>query len=242
MLYLGRKKKGFFSGKSLWSLAIIGCIAFVYTTPWDNLLVKSGVWGYGEDRVLGTWGYVPWEEYLFFILQPILTGFFLYHITLSDRFASTNSSVDSMYAGTAHWGGTLFYTYISLLGMLLLHQDAAYYYVALILVWAGPILAFQWAYGGNYLWKNKRVLLIASSIPTIYLWIADRIAIELGIWYISSTYTTGLHILGLPIEEAIFFVVTNLLVVQGTMLCVYKWEAFGTYFKRRKLITLGHQR
>jgi len=33
---------------------------------------------YGMGRVVGTIGYVPVEEYLFFLLQPILTGLWLY--------------------------------------------------------------------------------------------------------------------------------------------------------------------
>ena len=232
--YKGWSKKDYFSHKSVWSLVIIGCIAFVYTTPWDNLLVKTGVWGYGVDRVLGTWGYVPLEEYMFFILQPILTGLFLYHVSLPSQ--TLKEPTNHSYAGTAHWLGTLLYTYLSLLGMLLLQYDTQFYYLALILVWASPILAIQWAYGGHYLWKNRRIFFTAVSVPTLYLWIADRIAIELGIWYISGTYTTGLHLFGLPIEEAIFFLVTNLLVTQGIMLSVYKWEVFKAYFRKKKLI------
>lgn len=237
MLYMGKRRKGYFSAKRIWSLLIIICIAFAYTTPWDNLLVKTGVWGYGIDRVLGTWGYVPVEEYMFFILQPILTGLFLYHILKTNTEAKGDDVINS-YAGTAHWVGTLSYTYLSLLGMLLLQYSDQYYYLALILVWACPILAFQWAFGGNYLWKNRSIFFIAVSIPTVYLWIADRIAIELGIWYISSTYTTGAHVFGLPIEEATFFLVTNLLVTQGVMLSVYKWDAFAAYFNSKRVVML----
>ena len=55
----------------------IGLLIFLavsYTTPWDNYLVKTGVWIYGEGRILGTIGYVPIEEYCFFVLQTILSG------------------------------------------------------------------------------------------------------------------------------------------------------------------------
>ena len=47
---------------------------------------------------------------------------------------------------------------------------------------------------------------------------ADRIAIGLGIWYIAEPTKTGFEPLGLPIEEAIFFLITNVLVVQGLLL------------------------
>ena len=49
-------------------LIVIPLIALVYTTPWDNYLVANEIWGYGEGRVLGTIGWVPIEEYTFFIL------------------------------------------------------------------------------------------------------------------------------------------------------------------------------
>lgn len=50
-------------------------IALVYTTPWDNYLVATKVWYYDPARVWNIiLGWVPLEEYLFFVLQPILTG------------------------------------------------------------------------------------------------------------------------------------------------------------------------
>jgi lycopene cyclase domain-containing protein len=50
-------------------------IALVYTTPWDNYLVATQVWYYDPARVWNIiLGWVPLEEYLFFVLQTILTG------------------------------------------------------------------------------------------------------------------------------------------------------------------------
>jgi lycopene beta-cyclase len=50
-------------------------IAFVYTTPWDNWIIALGVWGYDPSLVWGVViGWVPLEEYLFFLLQPMLGG------------------------------------------------------------------------------------------------------------------------------------------------------------------------
>lgn len=50
-------------------------IALVYTTPWDNYLVATQVWYYDPARVWNIiLGWVPLEEYLFFVLQTILAG------------------------------------------------------------------------------------------------------------------------------------------------------------------------
>jgi lycopene cyclase domain-containing protein len=59
--------------------ALIGLamVAMVYTTPWDNYLVATGVWYYAPHLVLNLIiGHVPIEEYAFFILQTFLTGLF----------------------------------------------------------------------------------------------------------------------------------------------------------------------
>ncbi len=53
-------------------------VAVVYTTPWDNYLVATGVWYYDPALVTGiVLGWVPIEEYTFFVLQPILVGLWL---------------------------------------------------------------------------------------------------------------------------------------------------------------------
>lgn len=56
----------------------LALIAVAYTTPWDNFIVANGVWTYDPARVWGIiLGYVPLEEYLFFVLQPALAGLVL---------------------------------------------------------------------------------------------------------------------------------------------------------------------
>lgn len=53
-------------------------------------------------------------------------------------------------------------------------------------------------------------------LPTAYLWIVDTIALLRGTWSIESGTKVGVQIWpGLEIEEALFFVVTNTLVVFG---------------------------
>ena len=55
-------------------LGLMVAAAFVYTTPWDNWLVANEIWTYPPGAVLATVGYVPVEEYAFFVLQTIMTG------------------------------------------------------------------------------------------------------------------------------------------------------------------------
>jgi lycopene cyclase domain-containing protein len=109
----------------------------------------------------------------------------------------------------------------SLIGALMLETTSTLY-MGLIMAWAAPVLALQWIVGGHHLWKAKKLVLAAFVPPSIYLCIADAIAIWNGVWVISEETSTGLMVGVLPIEEILFFFVTNLLVVQGALLAAHQ--------------------
>lgn len=196
--------------RALGHVGALSLIALVYTTPWDNYLVRRAIWWYGPDRVLGTIGFVPVEEYLFFLLQPILLG--LLYLEL-ERGAVP---APGPYRGARRAGG-LFWLGATGAGILLLRTEPGTY-LGLILVWAGPVLAGQWAWAGRVFLAWRRPMAVTVVAASLYLWVADRLAIGLGIWDISAELTTGVHILGLPVEEAVFFLLTNILVIQGLIL------------------------
>src|SRR6185436_12337140 len=82
---------GFRNGRAVWvAIGIHILLAVVYTTPWDNYLVATGVWYYNPTLVAGFMiGYVPIEEYTFFVGETILSG--LWWWFLARRFALTPS-------------------------------------------------------------------------------------------------------------------------------------------------------
>ncbi|WP_440769245.1 lycopene cyclase domain-containing protein [Natronorubrum sp. DTA28] len=217
LAWLGRRRDDFWWDRRTASgLAIMIVLAVAYTTPWDNLLIAEGVWWYGEGTVVATIWHAPIEEYLFFVLQPILTALWLFHVFQTpdqELWIPWNHRLVGALAGVALGG----------LGWLLLGTTSTFYLGA-ILLWAGPILGIQWAFGSTALWTVRRTILIAVAAPTLYLWIVDRIAIGLGVWVISDTHTIGLTLLGLPIEEALFFLVTNVFLVQGLILYLWTLE------------------
>ena len=216
LLALPRPLGGVGGRRARWAIPLLCAIAFSYTTPWDNYLVAKRVWWYGADRVIATIGYVPIEEYMFFLLQPILTGLFLYHVLgrwkQPDRPSGT----------AAHLGGAAFWLLVAVLSFAALSSDwDEALYLSLILAWCSPVLAGMWLYDGRTLWRKRQTMLVAVGIPTLYLWVADAIAIYQNVWTISSEYTFGLDVWTLPVEEATFFLVTNLLVVKGILLFLY---------------------
>lgn len=203
------------AGRRYWSgVAIITAVALAYTTPWDNYLIATGVWSYGDGSTLATIGHAPVEEYLFFLVQPWLTALWLSHLPLPREWPAVARPVRSRVVATA--GAAL----LGVVGWRLLGADATFYLGA-ILAWAAPVLALQWAVGSPQLWARRRLVALGTLVPTAYLSVADRVAIEYGIWTLAEEYTTGLTVAGLPVEEVAFFLVTNLFVVQGLVL--YQW-------------------
>lgn len=199
------------SRRVLAGIGVLAAVALVYSTPWDNYLIMRGVWFYGEGTLALRFGYTPLGEYLFFVFQPVLTGLWLVLVQPSLDPEQPGRPLSGRLAGTVGW-----LLVAAAGGALLLTPDG--FYLGAILVWAAPVLAFQWAAGGNVLWRYRRALAVGVAVPTLYLCAVDRLAIGWGIWTIAAESSTGLTVLGLPVEEAVFFLVTNLLVVQGLLL------------------------
>jgi lycopene cyclase domain-containing protein len=74
------------------------------------------------------------------------------------------------------------------------------------------------AFGADILWYFRRIVLLTILVPTIYLASADSLAIDAGTWTINPGKSLMIFISGLPIEEFIFFLTTNTLVVLGIIL------------------------
>lgn len=196
------------------ALAAMAAIALVYTTPWDNYLVARGVWSYPPGRVWFALGYVPIEEYLFFLLQTLLMGLWLAALWPAAR---PSAGSRGPRAGAVRTAGALVFGAVAAFGALLLAFPHGLY-LGLVLVWAGPVLALQWGFGGDLLARRWRLLLAAALPLTLYLSLADRFALARDIWAISPAATTGVHLGGLPLEEGVFFLVTNLMITLGLTL------------------------
>lgn len=196
---------------------ILALIALVYTSLWDNYLVANRIWWYDPERISGLllW-FVPIEEYLFFILQPLMTGFWTLQLASRPTFASATLKVARAPRGRAL--ATLAVLWLASAAVLMLGWSPGRY-LGLILIWALPPIALQFAYGFTVLWRNWRTTLLAIVPPTLYLAAADSLAIAVGVWTINPATSTGLLLGGiLPLEEFLFFLVTNCLVAFAVLL------------------------
>lgn len=231
LLALSPGIRGRIGARGLIPVFAVPIIAFIYTTPWDNYLVFRNVWWYGPDRVIGTIGYVPIEEYLFFLLQPVLTGLWTLHLLarridvegsapaprIVPRIPFLRLEPRPRNVWRARGLTSLPWFVLTALGVWSLTSTQGLY-MGLILAWASPVVALMWLFRGDELWRHVHVLGLAIGVPTLYLWVADAIAIRQEIWMISPEYTFGINPFGLPIEEATFFLITNVLSAVGVLL------------------------
>jgi hypothetical protein len=192
-------------------LVAIVSLALAYTVPWDNYLIERGVWWYGEGVVWRRVLAMPVGEYLFVVLQSVLVGAWTFH-----RDGRVDGTVghtwrDRLLGAT---GGLA----VGGLGVAFLLGPRSLFYMGAILAWGGPVLALQWGVGWRYLLAVRRRVAATVAVPVVYLSTVDRVAIGRGLWTISPEYSTGLAVLGLPVEEGAFFLVTSLFVVQGLVL------------------------
>lgn len=196
-------------------------VAVTYTTIWDNYLVASGIWGYDRKLVTGVkLGWVPIEEYTFFVLQPLLSGSLLQ--VLARHIPADPPNGDTMPMQRAAATGAL--------GMLWLASMYTLWkggprrrYLSLITSWALPPIMLQVGFGGDILWRHRKLIAAALIPASAYLGYADSKAIRAGTWHISEKKTIGWNVIpNLPFEEALFFLLTNVLLIFGVTLVLSK--------------------
>jgi lycopene cyclase domain-containing protein len=193
-------------------------LALLYTTPWDNYLVATGVWWYNPDLVTGlTIGWVPIEEYTFFVLQTAITGLWALAV---QRHIVHQEPFDKPRPGVRLWSSAIV-AFIWLASTVLFFSGwQAGTYLTLILSWALIPVLVQTVFGGDILLWSWRVLLLTILPPTLYLWLLDAVALSGGTWTIDPAQTTGWMVGVIPIEEMVFFLMTNVIIGFGmTLMC-----------------------
>ena len=191
--------------------AALAGVALVWTGPWDEHLVRTGVWAYGEGRVLALVGSVPVEEYAFVVLEVLLVAAWG---ARTGRLPGRSRPAPAPAGPVPAWAPWVAST---ALGALLVAMGGDVRYLGLLLLWAGPPLAVQRAVAGDLLRSRRTDRLVVAVPVVLWLCLADRLALGAGIWGISPDASTG-SVLGLPVEEALFFGLTGLLVTDGLLL------------------------
>jgi lycopene cyclase domain-containing protein len=221
----GKQINGFHNGHAVWmGILVHVLLSVLYTTPWDNYLVATNVWYYNPKLVTGlVIGYVPIEEYTFFVVETILTGlwwwFLARRIDLTpnlspERRGEFSANRKLIYLSTCVAASLwLLCTYLFFFGA------AKWTYLSITLFWALPPIIIQLFFGADILWHYRKLILWTILIPGAYLSLMDILALKETTWSISSSQTTGILFFGiLPLEEVLFFFITNTMITFGLTL------------------------
>lgn len=220
-----KQVNGFRNGRAIWTgIAVHVLLAVTYTTPWDNYLVATGVWYYNPDLVSGlVIGYVPIEEYTFFVLETVLCG--LWWWFLARRFSLTPGPFPSGRGGFSpnrklvYLSAFVFFSLWSAFAWLFFFGDPKWTYLSIILFWALPPIVLQLLFGADILWHFRKLVFWGILVPGLYLSLMDIVALTDTTWSISKDQTTGILFFGiLPLEEVVFFFVTTVLIIFGMTL------------------------
>ncbi|KAE8379185.1 Lycopene beta-cyclase [Aspergillus bertholletiae] len=201
-------------------------ISFIAAIPWNSYLVRRHIWTYAPDGVTGWTLYdVPVEAVLSSIIQTYNTC--LVYLILTRRL------VLPMYLGTVArketLTGALIILLAAFLGLIALLYGGRFTYSGFIVAWTGPFLLVQWLFSSVFFMALPRMALIASvALPTFFLWTVDTISINRGTLTIETPTKLGFQLWsGMDIEEMLFFLATNVMIVFG-LACVDHAIAIAT--------------
>ncbi|KAF2727358.1 Lycopene beta-cyclase [Polyplosphaeria fusca] len=216
-----------FTRLDAYKVTFLVTIAVVSTIPWDSYLIRTRVWSYPSHVIIGpTLFDIPLEEVFFFVVQTYTTSL-LYLILSKPTFQPSylraeRSKTHRLGPVNPRWRiyrilGQLALAQLTLMGWRRASEGGPGTYTGLIVVWAFPFLLLLWSLAYQFLIGLPiSNTLIPIALPTCYLWIVDTLALKRGTWVISNGTKYGVHLWdGLEIEEALFFLVTNTLIVFG---------------------------
>ncbi|KFA69787.1 hypothetical protein S40285_02443 [Stachybotrys chlorohalonatus IBT 40285] len=201
-------------------IAFIITVAVTATIPWDSYLIRTGVWTYPEDAVVGFSVYqIPAEELFFFFIQTYITAL-LYIIcnkpVLHAQYLTTPETRPA-WIKRGQLLGQLILASLTIGGGYLVAQNGDGTYMGLILAWACPFALITWTMTGDMILAMPWTSTLAPiMLPTMFLWYVDELSLRSGVWSIETGTKLGSTLFGsLELEEAVFFLVTNTLIVFG---------------------------
>lgn len=198
-----------------WGLVLFAVM--VFTSPWDNWAVAKGIWGFPRERFSLQIGWLPIEEYAFFVIQTV-------NVMLSTRlllhlFPQIRSHVVTEFslANVSVTGGFLIGW--AMLWFWVKRLPLRFQYTRHLLYWFMPVIILQWFLAGSLFLSHAALIFgITFFWGSYYTW-ADWKAVKAGVWHFDEKQITGIKWRRiLPIEEIAFFYLTSWLVTQSYLM------------------------
>ncbi|KAF2103971.1 terpenoid synthase [Rhizodiscina lignyota] len=200
----------------VYKIVFLITIAVASTIPWDSYLIRNRIWTYPPNVIIGpTLFDIPLEELFFFIIQTYNTSL-LYLILNKPTLHPIFLRGDQKWKAY-QWLGQVVLGAAIALATYAIQRRGEGMYMGLILIWAGPFLLLLWSLAYQFILGLPCINAVCPiALSTLYLWIVDTLALRRGTWVIESSTKLGFQLWnGLEIEEAVFFLATNMLIVFG---------------------------
>jgi 15-cis-phytoene synthase / lycopene beta-cyclase len=124
-------------------------VAVISTTPWDSYLIRTRIWSYPANAIVGpTLFTIPAEELFFFVIQTYITS--LLYLILSKPILhpiylrGEQSRLDGRRLPQGRWLGNVVGLGIIISGAFLVINRGKGLYMGLILLWALPFVLLLW--------------------------------------------------------------------------------------------------
>jgi lycopene cyclase domain-containing protein len=204
----------------LWAASLVLLAVVIFTSPWDNLAAKWGIWGFPREKYIARIGYLPVEEYAFFVLQSVnvmLAIRALFHFE-PDWQTGQATPVEKwtwicLAASVIPW-----LMIVAQLRWLRRTVGPRVNY-AIHLAWFPPVIYAQWVLAPFLFLAHVKMLTALTVGFGVYYTLADIAAVRSGTWHFDEKQITGVKLAGLlPWEEIAFFFLTSLLVAQSYLL------------------------
>jgi len=192
----------------------------IFTTPWDNLAAKWGIWGFPREKYSLRIGYLPVEEYAFFLLQSanvMLAVRALFHFFPDWRTGQETEigkvTLICLAASVIPW------ILVAMQLRWLRRKAGPRVNYAVHLACFLPVIYAQWILAPPLFWGHAGLLVLVTAAFGVYYTLADLAAVRAGTWFFDEKQITGVKLGGiLPWEEIAFFFLTSLLVAQSYLL------------------------
>jgi lycopene cyclase domain-containing protein len=202
------------------ALGLVLLAVMIFTAPWDNLAAKWGIWGFPREKYSLRLGYLPVEEYAFFLLQSanvMLALRALFHFfpdwQLGQETEIGKWTLICLVASLIPWAFVAFQLY------WLRRKAGPCVNYAIHLAWFLPVIYAQWIIAPPLFWSHAVLLASVTVAFGVYYTLADLAAVRAGTWFFDEKQITGVKLGGvLPWEEVAFFFLTSLLVAQSYLL------------------------
>lgn len=197
-------------------ILFISIVALLYTTLFYNYTIPNGARTYSPEKMSTVIGNVPVDEYIFLILQIVLVSLWAY-FCVRWKHPCLNFNHNKQSYQTIRWVPILLLSITTAIGYKLAVPGKQTFYLGSVMCWSSPAIMVMWYGAGNYFVKHLIPSSLAIVIPTLYLSLINRIALEEDVWYLNKTTSLNISTInGLPLEEALFtFITTTMIVLAG---------------------------